>query len=100
LEDREKAQRQAALQLERVRSQNATMMPMYCNLEVAHCLQVNMQWELKLPITETLQRHKIFIRPLALFRLFPHLEAYQVDMIVVAGANASFFRPSRSLRPG
>ena len=78
LDNREKAQRQAALQLERVRSQNAdALMPISGHLNVANYLQVNLQWELKLPIAETLQRHKIFVRPLA---LFPHLEAFQVDM--------------------
>jgi hypothetical protein len=78
LENREKAQRQAAHQLERVRSQNAdALMPIASNLNVAHYLQVNLQWELKLPIAETLQRHKVFIRPLA---LFPHLETFELDM--------------------
>jgi hypothetical protein len=74
LADREKTQRQAALQLERVRSQNAdALWPSNNNLVVAQYLQVNLQWELKLPIAETLQRHKQFIRPLA---LLPHLEVY------------------------
>jgi hypothetical protein len=44
---------------------------------MAHSLQLNLQWELNLPITETLQRHNIFVRPLA---LFSHLEAFQVDI--------------------
>jgi hypothetical protein len=77
LADREKAQRQAALQLERVRSQNAdALMPIGGHLNVATHLQVNLRWELKLPITGTLQWHTNFIKPLA---LFPHLEAFQVD---------------------
>ena len=64
LDNREKAQRQAALQLERVRSQNAdALWPLNCHLAVANFLQVNLQWELKLPITETLQRHKQFVTP-------------------------------------
>jgi hypothetical protein len=83
LADREKAQRQATLQLERVRSQLAdVLMPINCHLHVAHYLQINLQWELKLPITKTLLRHKSFIRPLA---LWPHLEAVQI----ISGIEAS-----------
>jgi hypothetical protein len=99
LAGREKAQRQAALQLERVRSQNAdALMPISFHLGVVNDLQANLQWELKLPIAETLQRHKIFIRPQA---LLPHLEVLQIDIsspellyaLVVRGS-------SRGLRAG
>jgi hypothetical protein len=48
-------------------------MPIHCNLNVANHLQLYLQWEQKLPITDTRQ-HQKFIRPLA---LFPHLEARQ-----------------------
>ena len=48
-------------------------MPITNHLVAASLLQINLQWELKLPITETLQRHKQFIRPLA---LLPHLEVF------------------------
>jgi hypothetical protein len=53
-------------------------MPINTNLGVANYLQINLQWELKLPIAETLhlwlQRHNQFIRLLA---LWPHLAAYE-----------------------
>ena len=77
LDNREKAQRQAALQLERVRSQNAdALMPIFNHLQVVNNLQVNLQWGLKLPIAKTILLHAKFIRPLA---LQPHLEIFQVD---------------------
>ena len=77
LEDRDKAQRQAALQLKRVCSQLAdALMPINCHLNVANNLQINLQWELKLPIADMWQRHKQFSSPLA---LWPHLEVWFFD---------------------
>jgi hypothetical protein len=72
--NRDKEQRQATLKLDRVRSQLAdALFPISNNMTVAARLQVNLQWELKLPIAKPLLLHKSFIRPLA---ILPHLEVF------------------------
>jgi hypothetical protein len=97
LADRDKEQRQATLHLERVRSQLAdALFSISCHLQVASLLQNNLQWELKLSISETLHlRQTQFTRPLA---PLPHLEAFGENFF--AGAYADMVRhSSRSLRP-
>ena len=75
--DRDHRSRKDALVLERVRSKNANaLFPIGNHLVVANFLQVNLQWELKLPITKTLRMQ--FARPLA---LWPHLEVHTYEHV-------------------
>ena len=61
-----------------MRSQLAdALFPIYTGVMLANYLQINLQWELRLPIAETGLRHKSYVKPLA---RWPHLEVFQVDL--------------------
>jgi hypothetical protein len=78
IEGRDKEHRQAALQLDRVRSQLAdALFPTMMLFKLADYAQSRLQWRLKLPIAETLLKHKLFIRPMP---LWSHVEVAQADV--------------------